>query len=128
MKRTDPLVFAFPLPPNLANSRMHWRVKHNAKVKYWGLCDERQMLKLLPKPPKTPWEHVTVESHMFLGGAMDDDNAMARHKWVFDWLVTRGYLADDKRNVVKWLGLPTQTMSRGKGKVHGITLYLTPED
>jgi len=55
---------------------------------------------------------------MHLGAAMDDSNAMRRHKWVEDWLTTRGYIADDRKKVLTWEGFPEQRLSRyGERKI-----------
>ncbi len=101
-----------PMPPNLANSRMHWRVKHREKLAYWATLDRMQLTRVLPPPPAVPWPHARLTSTMTLWAAMDDDNAMARHKWALDWLVTRGYLAGDTRKCLTWTGLPQQIVTR----------------
>ena len=115
------LVLVFPMPPNLANSRMHWRVKHKAKVRYWELLDNLSLMKQIPYT--TLRGRVSVSSAMTLKARMDQDNAMARHKWVMDWLTTRAYWADDSDRYVHWTGLPTQTISRKLEST--ITLTLT---
>jgi hypothetical protein len=102
--------FVFPMPPNLANGRMHWRVKHKAKTDYWRILDFGQ--RLFPRLPDKPFEKATISVVLRLGHAMDDDNAMARVKWALDWLVTRGYIVDDKRKNLKWEGLPEQIVKR----------------
>ena len=61
---------------------------------------------------------------MHLGAAMDDGNAMNRHKWLEDWLVTRGYLVDDRKSCLTWETFPTQIVKRD-GK-YRIELTLTP--
>jgi len=121
----DALTITFPMPLNLANARLHWRVKHNAKVAYWETLDNLQTVKRIPAPPKTPWTKVRVASVMVVGAAMDDGNAMNRHKWVEDWLVTRGYLVDDSKKHLTWDGVPTQRISRKEPA--SITLTLTQE-
>lgn len=116
-----PLIFALPLPLNIANARLHWRVKNNAKQAYFADLDALQAAKILPAPPPQPWTKARIASDMFVGNRMDADNAMARHKWPLDWLQTRGYIANDKD--LEWAALPAQTISR---KTTGINLYLTP--
>lgn len=118
----DQLVFRFPMPLNLGNSRMHFRVKHKEKVAYWTMLDLLAKGEILPPPPKVPWKKATLSSKMVLGAAMDEDNAMSRHKWILDWLVTRGYVADDKRKVIKWSGFPEQRVSRKEDPSITITL------
>jgi len=121
----DALTITFPMPPNLANARMHWRVKHNAKVAYWEALDYLRMAKRIPAPPKKPLGPVRVASAMVLGNSMDHDNAIARHKWCVDWLVSRGYLINDTRKLVIWGGFPDQRISRKEPA--SITLTLTQE-
>ena len=122
------LTINFPMPPNLINgklAKLHWRVKLRAKDGYWALLDGLQMTKRLPPPPKVPLDRVGLSSAIVNRNLMDDDNAIARHKHLLDWLVTRGYLVDDKRPHVRWLGIPEQRISRKEPA--SITLTLTPE-
>lgn len=119
----EQLVFRFPMPLNLGNSRMHYMVKHKEKVKYWAMCDLLAKGEILPPPPKKPWDKATISSTMVLGAAMDDGNAMNRHKWVEDWLVTRGYVVDDSKKHLKWAGFPEQRVSRKNEP--SITIILT---
>lgn len=106
------MTFEMPLPPNFSNSRMHWRAKHRAKLAYWKQVDERQNCGLIPAPPKAPFQKVAATATLYLWSHMDEDGAMARLKWPQDWLVTRGYLADDRRGNIKWAGLPEQHIDR----------------
>lgn len=106
------LTFVLPMPPNLANARMHWRRKHREKLDYWMILDAKLAWKDLPNPPRRPWPHATIRSTMYLGASMDDDNAMARHKWALDWLVSRGYLVDDRKRCLTWDGFPAQVVKR----------------
>lgn len=108
------LTISFPMPPNLTNagSHGHWRIKGNEKKRFLALCDERQAAGLLPPPPKCAFQKAILSSVMHLGHAMDDDNALARHKWPLDWLKTRGYIVDDRRKCVRWIALPEQIIKR----------------
>jgi hypothetical protein len=106
------LLFHLPLPPNLANARMHWRVKHAEQARYVRLLDSLLTVQRLPMPPEEPWSHGAVEALLVLGNHMDHDNAMARLKWPLDWLVRRGYLEDDGRRHLTWQGLPHQLLTR----------------
>jgi hypothetical protein len=108
------IVIRAPMPPNLANGRMHWATKHKKRAAFMKALDDRQGAGLIPRPPETRWRHVELSSVMTLHQAMDPDNAVARHKWAIDWLVTRGYLADDAALNVRWNGFPTQIISRSK--------------
>jgi hypothetical protein len=100
------------MPANLANSRMHWRKKHQLRTEYFAACELRRMTRQLPPPPTTPWPRASVTVAMVLGAAMDDDNAVARCKWPLDWLVRAGYVADDRRSALRWGAFPTQTITR----------------
>jgi hypothetical protein len=59
---------------------------------------------------------------MILGNRMDADNAVARHKWLLDWLESRGYIANDQR--LEWAAFPAQTVRRSIQPK--IVLELTP--
>ena len=115
------LTLSLPMPLNIGNARLHWRVKQNAKKAYYDTLDTMQAAKLLPAPPKSPLPSARIASVMTLGNKMDHDNAMARHKWPLDWLQTRGYIANDKH--LEWEGLPTQRVTRSSPS--SITLTLT---
>lgn len=107
--------FSFPMPANVTNAasgKSHWRSKHNERKKYFARLDEMQNAGLIPPPPKFPFTYVTLSSVMHLGGAMDDDNALARHKPILDWLKTRGYIADDRKKNITWESLPQQHVKR----------------
>jgi hypothetical protein len=117
------LTLSVAMPPNLANSRMHWRVKHNTKVEYWKTLDALSLTTKAAPPPQPPLGRCRIASVMYLGAKMDADNAMARHKWVLDWLQSRGYIANDKH--LEWVGLPEQVVKRN-GR-YRIELTLTEE-
>jgi hypothetical protein len=108
------LVFAMPMPENLANtSQRGWRGIHARKTRYFAALDQLQGANLLPPPPTKPLAKATIRATMYLGAAMDDGNAMHRaEKWPCDWLKTRGYIVDDRRSCVTWEGLPKQIVKR----------------
>lgn len=119
------LVFKFPMPPNLTNAkRRGWKGTHFGKKRYLAHLDDLQRYGVLPAPPKEPFATSAIRSVMRLGHAMDDDNAMARHKWCLDWLKTRGYVEEDRRTNLRWIGLPEQIVGRKQERV--IELTLTP--
>lgn len=107
-------VLVFPMPSNVTNpgSRSHWALKGREKKRYLEQCDERQNAGLIPPPPRVPFARALVSSVMHLGAHMDDDNAMARHKSILDWLKTRGYIVDDRRACIRWTGFPEQEVRR----------------
>lgn len=106
------LTFRLPMPPNLANARMHWRARHAAKVAYWRHLDLLLAGRILPQPPDVPLARATITATLTLHNPMDDDNAMARAKWAQDWLASRGYVAGDSRRHLRWGGIPAQRISR----------------
>lgn len=119
------LVLTVPMPPNLTNwrsGRSHWRVVYCEKKAYWLSLDAHLAVGLLPRPPVSPIRKGRLASVMVLGGAMDDDNAVARHKWLLDWLRTRGYVANDTKRNIEWAGFPEQRVSRKEPATITITL------
>lgn len=122
------LVFDVPMPPTLTNSgkgrSRHWRAVKRERDAYHATLDTLLVVKRIPSPPPAPLAKATIRSAMKLGGAMDDDNAMARHKWLLDWLVTRGYVVSDRRTCLRWLDFPQQTVKRDGD--YRIRLELTP--
>ncbi len=112
------LVLTLPMPMNLANARMHWRVKQKAKKAYWDhlniLATCRVVfgpdLHRIPPAPVAPFARARIASLMFVGAKMDADNAMARHKWALDWLQGAGYIANDRN--LEWVGVPEQVVKR----------------
>lgn len=121
------LRFEFPLPPRVLNAgnKAHWSVTHGQKQRYYATCDLMQKLGMLPKPPARPFKQAALTSLMRLGAWMDDDNAMARHKFVLDWLKTRGYVTDDRKKNIRWTALPEQKV--GRKQKYNIELTLTEE-
>lgn len=121
---TAPITFAMPLPPSLTNasgkSRVFWSVER-AKKDYWRECDRWRGEGRIPPRPLLPYRRAWLAVRMYLGGAMDDDNATARAKWALDWLVKHRYLLSDRRTCLRWRGLPEQIVSRS----HEYRLVLT---
>ena len=64
---SDTLTLTLPMPPNVANARMHWRTKHKAQDEYRTACNALVMMREVPKPPRTPWAKATITSAMVLG-------------------------------------------------------------
>ena len=136
MRGEPALTFTLPMPPNIANgSHGHWRARHREKVSYWADLDiVAAMCRTdgwahatdwrIPGPPAEPFARATIASTMHLGAAMDDSNAMRRHKWVEDWLKTRGYIVDDRKKCLTWTGFPEQIVKRDGN--YRLVLTLTP--
>jgi hypothetical protein len=115
------------MPPNISNgAHGHWRGRHSQKLAYWGTLDILKAAKQFPPPPRTPMEKASIRSVMYLGGAMDDSNAMRRHKWVEDWLKTRKYIKDDRKKCLTWEGFPEQVIRRDGNYRIEITLTHIP--
>lgn len=115
------LTCEFPMPPsqtNASGASRHWRSQYSARKNYAKQLDELQSVGRIPPPPKDPWTKSSIASVMHLGAAMDDDNAMARHKPLLDWLKTRGYIVDDRKKNLVWEGLPTQVIRRARPGEH----------
>jgi hypothetical protein len=110
------LELTLPMPEIASNRRhgksRHWRAVERDKTAYWAQLDELQLFKRIPPPPARPFAKATLRSTMYLGAAMDEDNAVHRHKWVIDWLRTRGYLVSDRRTCLRWEGFPDQVIKR----------------
>jgi hypothetical protein len=109
------VTLTLPMPENVGNARLHWRTKNRAKNDYLAACDALQARNAVPAPPPVPLARATIAAVMVLGNAMDDDNAMARLKWPIDWLVRRGYIADDRRTCLTWAG-PRRSTSRASSR------------
>lgn len=123
---SGPLVLTLPMPAPVTNRRTGngWRTVYAEKLRYAKACDELQRAGLIPPPPRAPFARATIASVMHLGHAMDDDNAMVRHKVSIDWLKTRGYIADDRKKCLQWAGLPEQIVKRNGN--YRLVLTLTP--
>jgi hypothetical protein len=122
---TAPLTFAMPLPPTITNSASgRSRNPHaleSEKKRYWRACDEWRGEGRIPPKPPLPYRRAWLRVTLYVGGAMDDDNATARAKWALDWLVKHRYLLSDRRTCLRWTGMPDQVVSRS----HEYRLVLT---
>ena len=87
-------------------------VKHREKKAYWKRCDNLMYFPDFPLAPEDgPMEGVTISATWYVRNLMDEDNAVARLKWVLDWLKTRGYIVDDRTENVS-LAKPIQFIDR----------------
>lgn len=109
--------FTFALPLNLLNNQgMHWRKRNKIKREWYENADMLALVKFNPQPPAKPWEKARIKAHFYVWSKMDCiDNLPARMKWVMDWMVTRGYLTDDKD--AEWSEQPQQTVDRKNRRV-----------
>ena len=111
------LTLELPLPENLGNARMHWRVKLARKKAYWQTLNTLLAAKKLPKPPAEPITPALASVHFYVWNVMDRGNAMARLKWIEDWLTAHGYIADDSPEHLDYAGFPEQTIDRRNQRV-----------
>lgn len=121
---SEPLRFVVPMPPNMANGRMHWRVKENARSKYFCTLNLMQLAGSFPKAPDPTPARASIHARMFLGAQMDHDNAVARLKWAIDWLRANRYIAGDNPKQLEWDGFPEQVVKRDGN--YRIELTVTP--
>lgn len=119
------LVFTFPLPENLANSRLHWRRKDRARRAYFDRLTVLRLTGAIPKRPRSPWIRAEIGVTLYPVRQMDTDNLMARVKWPVDWLVQAGYLVDDAPKHLVWTGLPQQVSTAGKERRGTLEITLT---
>jgi hypothetical protein len=114
-----------PMPSNLTNpkarSSRHYFAANRRRKQFVKMLDELATAGLIPPPPAGGFGRVSVTSVMYVGGTMDDDNAIARHKPLLDWLQRNGYLVNDR--YAKWSALPTQVVKPGQD--YRIELTLT---
>lgn len=114
--------FDLPLPANVANLRVDWRQRNRLRQVYYADCDRLQLAGLVPPPPDAALTAVGVHAHFRVGNRMDPDNMRARCKWALDWLRTRGYIVDDKSQVVRRF-TDSQEIDR---KAPGLEITLQP--
>ena len=111
------LRLVLPLPPNRANARGHWRKAHREKKAYWSEVDQLAMTRKIPRPPVEPWSRAELSAHLYVWNEFDEDNAVSLLKWIQDWLVSRGYVAGDRRKNLRLAGVPEQTIDRENPRV-----------
>ncbi len=112
MTPSTELVITMELPPNLGNSRMHWRTKHKKRAAYLRDC-AFYARRAFDSADSVRGLKARVSFTLYLGAQMDQDNALARCKWPIDWLVANGFLVDDSP---KWcsMSIPSQVITRDK--------------
>jgi hypothetical protein len=124
---TDPIRMTLPLPENLTNVRhgrsRHWRAREKEKRAYWTRLDMLRYTRKLPPAPAKPMPQAEITAVLHMWNFMDDDNAMARLKWVVDWLRKRGYLMGDSRKHLRYAGIPAQHIDRHEPRIE---LVITP--
>lgn len=118
-----------PRPPDRANARQHWATANRAKRAYHAELDQRASVRHgIPPAPARPIPRATVAVYWHYPDRrhhLDPDNALANLKPLADWLVRRGYLANDTATHVRWLpiesvvGAPTPPLCT-------VQLVLTP--
>lgn len=123
------LRFVLPLPPNRGNARGHTRWMNRAKKDYFDALSniaaygrsaaygDGDGVFDIPLPPAVALPKAKASAHLYVWNFYDDDGAAALMKWPMDWLVRNGYLADDKRKVLRWTGYPEQTIDRAARRI-----------
>lgn len=114
----------FPLPPNMANGRGHWRKRLREKADYETEAKRRARLWEFSAPWSFKPLLARVEATLYLHSVMDTDNCFARLKWPLDLLVRWGYLVDDKPAHCE-LAMPRQVIERDRAKQR-IEFVITP--
>lgn len=104
-----------PMPPNMANSRMHWRAKDRKRREYYTHATTVLLLGL--GVPKRPIVKARVRVTLYVWAMMDYDNMMARLKWPLDVLVKSGWLEDDGPDHLEFAEMPTQVVDRKNQRV-----------
>ena len=103
-----------PLPPNLANGRMHWRTKDRKQGLYrtealvwlvWGVNAGRVR-------PRRPLTRASLSATLYVFSRMDYDNLVGRLKWTVDFLVQDGWIVDDSPAVLEEPWLVQQEIDR----------------
>lgn len=100
------------MPLNLANSRLHGVVRWK-KQQAWAMEAVAREPGLRGRI--VPMGRARVSAVFYLGSgrtarANDDDNAVARLKWIFDLLKNRGLIVDDRRPLLELVGPPEQRL------------------
>ena len=108
------ITLTFPMPPNLANARMHWAAKYK-RQNAWALKALALERKLHGVHEPITRARITAVWHTY--NRMDDDNAIARLKWCLDLLVRRQIIVDDKRPHCQLAGIPEQYIDRKNPRV-----------
>ncbi len=99
-----------PLPPNMANSRMHWRVKNRERKAYIQRCqvDADMYWEDWEEVDAVPYEKTGITATIYHTHTMDQDNSVARLKWPVDWMKRGLWIVDDDPDHLVWTGFPTQ--------------------
>jgi hypothetical protein len=123
---SEPIRLTVPLPPNLMNQRKHWRAKLRQKRAYWDTLNMLGMDRSFQRPPKAPPAKARITVRLYVHNIMDPDNAMARLKWLLDWLSGSRYIADDAPHALEWAGMPEQEIDRRDPRVEVTIEDVTP--
>jgi len=118
------VLLTVPMPLNLANSRLHWEKKRRLRNAWEvrAIAQERGL-----RGRHRTMGRATLAAVMYVSMRMDDDNAVARLKWVCDLLKKRGLIVDDRRPYLTLTGIPEQrTGSRPPRIELTLTEVVTP--
>ena len=110
--------FTLPLPPNLANARMHWAVRNKHRADYELSCFAHLMRQKVKREKAVPmysargaFGPVIIDATLYTWSPMDWDNLYARLKWAVDAIVKYGLLANDDPTHLT-LGVISQQVDR----------------
>lgn len=109
------LKVTMPMPDHETNAgggSRNFMSKYKRRRAYFKLLNQRAIAGLIPPPPVGGFGRVILSSVMYLGGKMDVDNAIARHKSPIDWLQKNGYILNDR--YAEWSGFPVQIVKQGQ--------------
>jgi hypothetical protein len=128
LRPREGLKITLPLPPNIANGRMHWRTKHARRTAYVEQAKMWLLLRDFTLPSwyseRLPLPLAELGATLYLHSLMDDDGALSRLKWPIDVLVRQGYLVDDSRKHCR-MTIPEQVIERDKSR-QKVEITLTP--
>ena len=109
----ETLRLTLPLPPNMANGRMHWRTKNRKRQDYYQYA----MVVAMLGAPRQPLPKARAKIVLYVWALMDYDNMMARLKWPLDVLVDAGWIEDDGPQHLEFAEMPSQFVDRKNQRV-----------
>lgn len=120
---SESLVCRFPMPEQRGQRRWRGRsvkqaiaIESSRKQQYWDQLDFRHKVGLIgDRKPEKPWPRARAKVTFHVWNIMDADNAEARMKWIWDWLVQARYIVDDSPRVLECDGLIEQVIHRSDG-------------
>ena len=113
-----------PLPLNLGNARLHWAEKNRKMNAYFDLC----LVTVKVKRPTVPLPRADISATLYVWNLMDEgDNMRTRLKWPLDFLVQRGFIADDSPRTLTW-GEVSQEIDRRRPRIEIELVEITEDE